>query len=84
MRHTGIDNLDQLCNHWRAEFYQYHLDVTRFFGNKPNFYIHSLETIDLKSLVKFLGNDFAFVKLNYPQVITGGNAKPDYSPRAND
>jgi hypothetical protein len=83
MEHTCIHDLDQLCNHWRAEFYQYHLDVTRFFENKTNFYIHSLETIDVKGLVEFLGNDFKFENLNYPRVITGGSAKPKYSLRAN-
>ena len=84
MKHTGIDDLDQLCNHWRAEFYQYHLEVTHFFEHKRNFYVHSLETIDVPSLVMFLGNDFEFTNLIYPQVFTGGYAKPDYSPRLGD
>lgn len=78
MQHTCIHDVEELCNYWRAEFYQYHLDVTQFFENKSNFYIHSLETIDVNCLVKFLENDFKFTNLEYPRVITGGNTKPSY------
>lgn len=80
MKHTGIHDLERLCNYWRTEFYKYHLDVTQFFGNKQNFYVHSLETIDVAGLVKFLGNDFDFKNLTYPKVVTGGNAKSEFLP----
>lgn len=78
MKHTGIVDLDHLCDHWRAEFYHFHLDVTRFFQGKANFYVHSLEVINVPALVQFLSKDFEFDDLDYPRVITGGNAKPNY------
>ena len=78
MKHTGIVDLDHLCDHWRTEFYHFHLDVTRFFQGKANFYVHSLEVINVPALVQFLSNDFEFDDLDYPRVITGGNAKPNY------
>ena len=83
MKHTGIEDLERLCDHWRAEFYQFHLDVTRFFEGKANFYVHSLEAMNVPALVQFLSKDFEFADLDYPRVITGGNAKPNYSVSLN-
>lgn len=79
MRHTGIFDLDKLCNYWREEFYDYHLRVTRFFCGRPNFYVHSLECINTESLARFLEKDFYFHNLEYPKIVTGGKQEADYS-----
>nr|WP_115094656.1 sulfotransferase [Synechococcus sp. UW106] len=68
MRNHGITELNELIHRWREQFYQYHLDVTRYFKDSNNFYILPLEKIDAQGLIDFLGSDFKFSKTNYPTV----------------
>ena len=68
MRNHGITELNELIHRWREQFYQYHLDVTRYFKDSNNFYVLPLEKVDAQGLIDFLGNDFKFSQTNYPKV----------------
>ena len=68
MRNLDMTNLKDLVHHWREEFYQYHLDVTRYFKDSKNFYILALEKIDANDLIGFLGKEFHFSNANYPKL----------------
>ena len=71
LEHKGISDLNELRNIWRNEFYEYHLKVNTFFGNRKNFFTLSLENINYNSLQKFLKRDYTFKQSTYPRVLTG-------------
>lgn len=79
MRNHGITDLNELIHQWREQFYEYHLEVTRYFKDSNNFYVLPLEKIDTQELIDFLGSDFKFSKTNYPKVqIKKIKGKPQY------
>ena len=85
MRNHGITELNELIHRWREEFYQYHLDVTRYFKDSKNFYVLPLEKIDTQELITFLGGDFNFSKTNYPKVqIKKIKGEPQYDLSVED
>jgi hypothetical protein len=78
MRNLDITDVDQLCDQWRQDFYQYHLDVTNYFSGHGNFYTLPLEKIDCVGLINFLGEDFEFKDTNYPKVQRPKKGPPNY------
>ena len=68
MRNHGLTELNALIHRWREDFYQYHLDVTRYFKGSTNFYVLPLENIDTNGLIDFLGPAFKFSNTTYPKV----------------
>ena len=66
LRRLGLCDVDKLCDYWRRDYYHYHAKVIDYFSGCSNFYIHSLECIDVDQLVDFLGPKFNFEQRIYP------------------
>ena len=66
LRRLGLHNVETLCDTWRRDFYHYHAKVLDYFSGRPNFYIHSLECLNVASLTEFLSPEFKFHDLTYP------------------
>ena len=84
LRNHKITDVEELCNIWREDFYKYHLEVIRYFKGNPNFYIHSLEAINTKRLIKFLSDDYAFTIQDYPKIQRRKKGPPNYDLTIND
>ena len=85
LRRLDLHDVDVLCDFWRREFYHYHAKVLEHFSGKSNFYIHSLETINVEKLLDFLEPDFIFKDRTYPHRNSKNIKKPiSYNLSADD
>ena len=66
LRRLGLRDIAALCDVWRRDYYHYHTRVLNHFAGNPNFYIHSLECLNVEQLLDFLGPDFNFQQRIYP------------------
>ncbi len=76
MRNYSIDNLKQLVDIWRKDFYIYHYNVTSYFEGKDCFFVHPLEALNIPNLIDFLGPGYTFKSTAYPTVLTGRSKAP--------